>query len=170
MSIAPSILKNAIAGTLGLCLISAPALADTMDCTRTQRLRKSISSQVLNPFDQPDRQLSQSNLLLVASSKNPEWDGVEMTTYEHADSIAGAGTHSGYGMVTLKGGEKVWVKWEGAHHTIVKPDGNWETPYQGVVRFIGGTGKYKAIRGGGYYEGTNTQDTVLQHIVCHADY
>jgi len=170
MTFARTFFDTCLAGTFGLALLPGAVRGDTMDCSRTQKLDHMLSTQVLNPFDRQERQLTQTSLVLVSSSKNPEWDGAKMTTYEHADSVGGAGTHMGYGSVTLKSGEKVWVKWEGAHHVVMKGDGSWELPFEGAVHFIGGTGKYKAIRGGGYYQGKNTADSVFQDIVCQAEY
>ena len=91
----------------------------------------------------------------VVSSANPEFNGAEQTVYGHTDQIGGAGSHSGYSTITLKSGEKLWTKYEGVHHRVRKAD-TWETRVQGISRFIAGTGNYKAIRGGSYYQGVTT--------------
>jgi hypothetical protein len=47
----------------------------------------------------------------------------------------------------------------------------WETTYQGVFRFISGTGRYAGIRGGGHYQGTVTQSAGFKETsVCSAVY
>ena len=43
-------------------------------------------------------------------------------------------------------------------------------PELGVYRFIAGTGKYKAIRGGGYYQGIVTPAGPSEKSVCEAEY
>jgi hypothetical protein len=105
----------------------------------------------------------------VSSSQNPEWEGAEMIVYNHSNTVGGAGTHMGYGAVTLKSGEKVWVKYDGVHYISKRGDA-WEMAVEGVVHFISGTGKYKAIRGGGYYRGVQTPAGITQDIVCQAEY
>ena len=154
---------------LGLLLVSASAIAESMDCSRLQKSTRFISNQTIEPGDRPDRRMTQSVRVDVLSSKNAEWDGAEQILYGHSDSVSGAGTHMGYSVTTLKSGDKVWIKYEGVHH-ISKRGEAWEMPNEGVFRFIAGTGKYKAIRGGGYYRGMSTPEGVTTDVVCQAEY
>ena len=100
---------------------------------------------------------------------NPEFDGAEQTVYGHRDQMGGTGSHNGYSVTTLKSGEKLWTKYEGVHHRTRKGD-TWETRVQGISCFIAGTGKYKAIRGGSYYQGVTTPAGYTQETVCEAEY
>jgi hypothetical protein len=106
----------------------------------------------------------------VLSSKFPEWDGAEQVVYGHSDTVGGSGISTGYSMTTLKTGETVWSKWESAQYLVAKGGDGWEVPFQGVFRFIAGTGKYKAIRGGGHFRGTGTPSGITQENVCEAEY
>jgi len=68
----------------------------------------------------------------------------------------------------------VWTQYEAVGYTIgtMGPGNAWEIRYQGLFQFVAGTGKYKGIRGGGYYSGILkpsvgvTEDT----LVCEAEY
>jgi hypothetical protein len=122
-----------------------------------------ISREVIRPGDRPDRELVQ----MVRVDVFP--DGTEETVYEHDDQIGGTGSHTGYSVTNLKGGEKLWSKFEGVHYTVTKGDA-WESRFQGVFRFIAGTGKYKAIRGGGHYQGIVTPAGSTSDNVCEAEY
>src|SRR5689334_16071988 len=101
-------------------------LADKMDCSGWKTGSREISSQSIKPGDRPDRELVQFVHLDSISSKNPEWNEIEETVYGHLDQVGGAGTHNGYGVITLKSGEKLWNKWEGSHYVTPKPDNSWE--------------------------------------------
>jgi hypothetical protein len=95
--------------------------------------------------DRPDRRLSQYVRVDGLSSKFPEWDGAEQVVYGHSDTVGGSGISTGYSMTTLKTGEKVWSKWESVQYLVSKGGEGREVPFQGVFRFIAGTGKYKAL-------------------------
>jgi hypothetical protein len=70
----------------------------------------------------------------------------------------------------LKSGETLWSKWEGTHYLVPKGGDAWEIRYAGVFRYIAGTGKYKAIRGGGYYKGVATPAGNVGEFGCEAEY
>jgi hypothetical protein len=152
----------AITGLVGLSEPSS-ALAEKLDCSGVKRFKQLISREVVRPGDRPDRELVQLVRVTV-------WDnGAEETEYEHEDQVGGAGTHYGYSVVNRKEGERLWSKWEGTHYRVSKGD-TWEIRYQGVFRFISGTGKYKAIRGHGYYHGTGTVAGSTTEVICEAEY
>ena len=50
-----------------------------------------------------------------------------------------------------KKGDKAFTKWEGTHKTSIKEDKSWETIIEGKIEFIGGTGMFENIEGGGTY-------------------
>jgi hypothetical protein len=164
-------LPNAFsAGALGMLLVSAPAIAEKMDCSYSKKSKQEISNQAIEPGDRPDRRMIQFVRVDVLSSKHPEWDGAEQMVYGHSDSVGGSATNAGYSVTTLKNGEKVWSKWEGVQYLVSKGGDAWELPFQGVFRFIAGTGRYKAIRGGGHYRGVATPAGLTQDSACEAEY
>jgi hypothetical protein len=156
---------------LGLILTSAPGLSATMDCSGTkERIKETLSSETIKPGDVPDRELVQTVRVDIISSANPEFDGIEETVYLQMDSVGGAGDHYGYAAFMLNSGEKIWGKFHGTHYFVPKSEDDWEVPFHGVFRYIAGTGKYKAIRGGGHYEGKVTPTGIVETISCSAEY
>lgn len=158
-----------VASALTLLLASASALAGKIDCTNSKKTKQIVSTQSIEPGDRPDRRMTQYVRVDVLTSRQPDWDGAEQTVYGHTDTLAGAGASMGYTLTTLKSGEKVWYKWESILYPS-KGGSEWEISFQGVFRFIGGTGKYKGIRGGGHYRGVATPSGVTQDTTCEAEY
>ena len=152
-----------------LLVTSQTALAEKVDCSGSKKKKQDVSRQAINPGDHPDRTLVQFVRIDSMSSKHPDFDGAEQTVYGHLDNIRGTGTGTGYAVSTLKSGEKVWIRWEGTHFTVPKGDA-WESRTQGVYRYIAGTGKFAAIRGGGSYHGVVTPTGLHEEFVCEAEY
>jgi len=163
-------LTTPVVGLLGILLISASARAETMDCSYSKKSKQEISSQAIEPGDRPDRRMNQFVRVDVLSSKHPEWDGAEQVVYGHSDTVGGSGTNMGYSVTTLKNGEKIWSKWEGVQYLVSKGAAGYELFFQGVFRFIAGTGRCKAIRGGGHYRGMATPAGLTQDSACEAEY
>lgn len=149
------------------------ALAESMDCSGSKVSKERSSYEVIRPGDRPDLELRQYIRVDVISSNNPEFDGTETTVYQHEDlnrsPTGGASRHIGYGNFALKNGEKLWFKFEGVAYWT-STGGTWEAHYQGIAHFIGGTGKYKAVRGGYHYQGTATPAGLKEDFVCSATY
>jgi hypothetical protein len=163
-------LKIVMVSALSCVLLPGAAIADKMDCSSSKKMKQEISNQVVELGDRAGHKMHQTVRVHVHSSKNPEMDGAEEMEYQHMDHVNGTGTHRGYSMVTYKSGERVWSYWEGVQHLVLKGGDSWEVPYEGVFTFIAGTGKYKSIRGGGYYRGIATPTGITEDDVCEAEY
>jgi hypothetical protein len=81
------------------------------------------------------------------SSPDPEWDGAEHVYYEQADEVAGNAVVTGYAVLIFKNGDKAFHRLDGAYTGTYRPSGAWEGTAEGLYRFVGGTGKYKNIKG-----------------------
>lgn len=106
--------------------------------------------------DKKKHELTQDVSFRTATSTNPDFNNVDVTNYGQSDSVAGTGSHRGYSFFNHKTGDKVYTKWEGTHKTTIKEDKSWETNVEGKIEFIGGTGKFENIKGGGTYTCTHT--------------
>ena len=83
----------------------------------------------------------------------------ELMAYEQADEVAGTGTQRGYYVRFHKNGDTEYGTYEGTHKTTVKEDGSWEmSTWEGTYKIIGGTGKFKNIKGSGTYRGKATAE------------
>lgn len=152
------------------CLIaSGSTYSGTLDCSHTKTKSVETSRHTLNPGDRPDRELVQVQTIDVWTSDNPDLDGVEETVNVHLDNVGATGNHNGYSKWPLNTGETLWVKFQGTHYVVTDGD-KWEVPYQGVFRIIAGTGKYKAIQGGGWYTGVVNESGKSETLHCSAEY
>lgn len=155
---------------MALLLMPQLAAAEKIDCSNTKTSKQEVSSKSIQPGDRPDRRMTQFVRTDQSSSRNPEWDGAEHKVYGQSDSVATGGTHAGYAISMLKSGEQVWSKFQGVHQVITKEGGGWERHTQGVFRFLGGTGKYQSISGGGSYRGVATPAGLTEEDVCEVQY
>ena len=156
--------------TFGTFFASSFTWADMMDCSGTKKSKEQPPSQAIEPGDRPDHSMKQSIRRHAISSKNADFDGSEQTVYAQEDNYANAGTSVGYFMYTLKSGEKIWAKFDSVFFTV-PTEGAWEATYQGVFRFVSGTGKYSGIRGGGSYKGKITPAAGFDEtFICTAWY
>ncbi|HEX7812317.1 MAG TPA: hypothetical protein VF460_10455 [Burkholderiales bacterium] len=71
----------------------------------------------------------------------------------YSDYTNGKGKAWGYGHYVLEDGSKVFFEYVGTSHSESTATGSLKGTYHGTTRFVGGTGKYKGIRG-------TTTDTV----------
>jgi hypothetical protein len=71
---------------------------------------------------------------------------------ETADLIQGNGSHQGY--YTMRtGNDTVTAKWHGMVTTVLGPNQQPQTSFNGTWEYIQGTGRYIGIEGSGVYEG-----------------
>jgi hypothetical protein len=113
----------------------------------------------LGPGDDPKHELVVLEIHRdTTTSSDPDFNEAEHTVYEQRDSVAGTGTHRGYYTNLLKNGETEYGLYEGTFKTTVKEDGSWEATWEGTWKALGGTGKFKNIKGGGTYRGKATAE------------
>jgi hypothetical protein len=71
---------------------------------------------------------------------------------ETADLTQGNGSHQGY--YTMRNGDDaVIAKWQGTVTTVLGPDQQLQTSFNGTWQYTQGTGRYRLIQGSGVYEG-----------------
>ena len=154
----------------GTLFFSGQAWAAAIDCSGTKVSKAAPFSETIRPGDRADHKMMLAIRTHEISSKDPDFDGSEQTVYALQDEYGHAGTQSGYFMYTLKSGEKIWAKFDSVDSMTGTRD-SWEFTYQGVFRFIKGTGKYVAIRGGGHYKGKVRSTTgFAETFVCSMEY
>ena len=124
--------------------------------TVNTEVKSNQSRDIVYLEDKPKHQLTQTVSTRTMKSTNPDFNDMEVINYGQADSIAGTGSHNGYSFYYHKSGDKAYTKWTGTHKTKIKEDKSWESYAEGKIKFIGGTGKFKDIKGGGTYTCTHT--------------
>ena len=125
--------------------------AEKKTFTLQSKFIENKSSTTIYLEDKPKHLLTQRVQLRKLTSSNPDFNDIDIMNYDQADSIAGSGSHRGYSFYYHKNGDKSFLKWEGTHKTTLKEDESWETNAEGYIEFVGGTGMYNNIKGGGQY-------------------
>ena len=106
----------------------------------------------------------------TTTSSDPDINGSELISYEQADQVAGTGTHRGYYVRIYKDGDRDYGTYEGTFKTSVKEDGSWETTWENTWKCIGGTGKFKNIKGSGTDRGKATAQESLGEFEGEVEY
>lgn len=97
----------------------------------------------------------QAACLYTQTSSDPDWNDIQILEWEQGDEITGSGSHKGYDIELHKNGDETYIKFEGAHK-MIKQAPDWEVAGEGKLWFIGGTEKFKDIKGGGTYKAKAT--------------
>jgi hypothetical protein len=134
-----------------VALILPVYAAEKKKFTLQTKLIANKSGSTIYLEDKPKHLLTQTVQLRKLTSSNPDFNGLDIMNYSQADSIAGNGSHRGYSFYYHKNGDKSFLKWEGIHKASQKEDESWETNAEGYIEFVGGTGMYNNIKGGGNY-------------------
>ena len=142
-------------GTLvGLCLLTLCGLSSAQNKVSgsAQCGKPDIQQQAEVP-DHPGHMLTLAQMK-CSWTKPLEVDGVQ--SKDGVDSAVGdvhgaSGRSHGYYVDSMANGDKAFVRWEG---TDSMKDGTSE----GKWSYVGGTGKFKGLKGGGTYKGKTAQD------------
>jgi hypothetical protein len=106
----------------------------------------------------------------TTTSPDPDINGSELIDYDQADEVAGTGTQRGYFRRLYKNGDTDYGSYEGTHKTTVKEDGSWETTWEGTWKSLGGTGKFKNIKGSGTVRGKATAQGASEEFEGEVEY
>jgi hypothetical protein len=84
---------------------------------------------------------------------NPDFGSAREWAYVQTDSIGGSGKLSAYFVDYFEDGNQTYGRAEGINKITTNSDGSWEANWQGTYRYLGGTGKFKDIKGDGTFKG-----------------
>jgi hypothetical protein len=129
-STASAVLGAILAAGLALSPVAAQA-AQKKEVTYVKTYSKSISKSSFAIDDVPNHEVVQEVLLQKSKYSTPDFDPGEEWIHIQTDQTGGSGSHKGYYIEIHAGGEQTY----------------------GTYRYVGGTGKYKNIKGGGTYKG-----------------
>jgi hypothetical protein len=148
----------------------AAQAAEAKDVTYTKRTRQTVSETKANPGHPATGELAQQVFLDTAIETPADFPVSEIWVYNQDNTVAGSGVHRGYEVHIFKNGDMAYTKYEGTHQVITKDGGAWEVTYQGTQSYVGGTGRYKDIRGPGTYKGRITPDSFQEQNKWNASY
>jgi len=72
---------------------------------------------------------------------------VETWSYGFTDQVNGVGPSQGYNTWILEDGSKIFAEYHGSNYGELSSTGSRRGTYHGAARFVGGTGRFAAIRG-----------------------
>jgi hypothetical protein len=148
-----SMLAAVIVVALVTGAFSPPAEAEKREMTYIKTESRSVSKSAVTLSDSPNHEVSQEVLLQKSKFSHPDFQVAQEWIYIHTDQLDGSGTHKGYYTFVHGGGEHSYGIFEGSHKTVARDDGSWLSTWEGTYRYLGGTGKYKNIKGNGTYKG-----------------
>jgi hypothetical protein len=91
--------------------------------------------------------------LSIGDFKCPHFKTTTEWAYVHTDSIGDSGKITAYFVDFHQDGSRTYGRGEGTSKTTAEPDGSWRATWEGTYKYLGGTGKYKNIKGGGTFKG-----------------
>ena len=110
-----------------------------------------LSETSANVPGQPGHTLKQIALVWKSVSSNPDFGEAWTSAVAQQDTIGIDSTERGYATNHLQNGDVNYVSWEGAVKTTMKDGGDFDTVSKGKFTWLGGTGKFKTIKGSGTY-------------------
>jgi len=105
---------------------------------------------VVDVGDVPGHQISVSEMHAKYTKEAPVFDGVreiEDIWSTQSDLVSGNGRSWGFGVILLENGDKLFMRTENVLQSTAAPDGARQISLIGVNTYIGGTGKFKGMRG-----------------------
>lgn len=127
--------------------------AEKKEITYIKTESRSVSKSAFAIADVPNHEIVQEILLQNSKFSSADFQPTEEWIHIQTDQTDATGSHRGYYIELHKGGEQTYGSFDGRHKTVVKDDGSWASTWEGTYRYVGGTGKYKNIKGGGTYKG-----------------
>ena len=110
-----------------------------------------LSETTVNVPDKPDHTFKQNTTVWKTVSSNPNFGEAWTSAVSQQDNIGTDTTERGYGTNHYQNGDVNYFSWEGTGKTTTKDGGVYEVAAQGKFTFLGGTGKFKTIKGSGTY-------------------
>jgi len=156
----PRLVLVVLVAVLCVVLVSLSAEAgEKKKISGTNKLGTVLARSIAFPDNFPKHEMHQLvRKDTVISCSDPEWVGMELWTYDQNDRMGGKVSDRGYNVYLLKSGEKVFVRFESPLTITAKEGGAWEITGEGSYEYIGGTGKFKDLKGRGTYKAKITPE------------
>ena len=142
--------KTILAGTCVLAFATFAAAQNKV--SGTAQCGKPDVRQMVEVSDHP------GHMLMITQAKCTWSKPLEVDGVQSKDGLdsgvgemhGGTGTSHGYYIDTMANGDKSFVKWQGTDSMKEGSSGKWS--------YVGGTGKFKGLKGGGTYKGKMAED------------
>ena len=135
---------------------ASPAAAEAHKISGTAKVMAVLSQTIMSLGDKPGHEVGLIRHLELDSSSDPGFNNIEYDVVETTDYVTGSGTHRGYRISTVPGGDKLNSAYEGTTRVVARPGAFPDITFEGKWWFTGGSGKFQGITGGGTYKGQAT--------------
>jgi len=139
-------------------LLTQPSesVAQSGSFTANGKVTALLSETKMLPGDKPGHELMMVRRMDTISYSDPIFSSGQAVVATFADYTAGSGPHRGYFAVTHPNGDKTFTTYEGIAKATPNASGPPDVTFEGKWSFVGGTGKFDGISGGGTYKGGGT--------------
>jgi hypothetical protein len=138
-----------LATVLGLSICVPVAAAEKVAGVNKDFQRLSETSTTVP--GQPGHTLKQIALLWKSISSNPTFGDAWVSANAQLDDMGNEAKERGYATNHYQDGDVSYISWEGAITHTKKDGGDFERVAKGTFTWLGGTGKFKTIKGSGTY-------------------
>jgi hypothetical protein len=148
-------LKNAVVlSTIVAFTISVNSAADAAEKREQTYIKNNFvtASKTTLPLGE-DREVTQELSIADIKYSDSDFNTKSEWAYIHTYTINGSGMQTGYYVDIHEDGTQTYGTFEGIIETTAKPDGSWKSHWEGTYKYVGGTGKFKNIKGDGEYNG-----------------
>lgn len=152
MSIMKSRLSASMAALLVLALSTGHVLAERRDESYVKKNFRTANKTVVSVGE--GRELVQELNMADITYANSDFRIKEEWTYIQSNLTNGSGPERGFYIDLHEDGNQTYGSWEGTKTLTTKPDGSWELHWEGTYKYLGGTGRFKNVKGGGKYKGS----------------
>jgi hypothetical protein len=150
------IVKRLTLASCFACLSALTALdaaAERRDQTYVKSNYRTAAKSTIPIAEPPNHEVANELGISAMKYSSPDFKVTEEWNFNLSRGVDGTGQHQGQWVDFHSGGEQTYGSFEGTYKTTANADGSWETTWQGTYKYLGGTGKYKNIKGGGNYKG-----------------
>jgi hypothetical protein len=151
-----NLMRISLAACLAVAVGSLSLLseaAEKKEQTYVKTNFRTTSKTVVLVGDVPNHELRQEMNVSDIKYSNPDFKTKDEWAYIHADTIDGSGKANGYYFDTHDDGSTSYGSFQGTEKMTTQSDGSWVVIWEGTYQYLGGSGKFKNIKGGGKYKG-----------------
>ncbi len=152
---------NSNARIVAACLTVLPVIAvaqaaEKHSMTYRKTEVQTVSRSTFEVGDVPNHNIVQEVSRHVSKFSDTRFNPTDEWVQSLTDEVDGTGTHRGQFIQFHPGGDRTYGSFEGRHATTTKTDGSWAVKWEGTYKYLGGSGRYRGIRGEGTYTGHST--------------
>jgi hypothetical protein len=155
-------IRACLLGIYLFALADNGAVAEVMKISAIGKAGRVLSMTRMSPGDDPKHEVSLIRRVYTDTCSNPAFGTLQVETINFSDYfLGGTGMQMGYRVASHSSGDQIFCAYEGKTQVERGQDKKVKYSFSGKWWFIGGTGRFKGITGGGTYTGSSTTEGVV---------